>query len=83
MMISKDTQDMSSAQRTAGVTKKVLGVEMIVVLSQLLMSAKWLVEKAGCFAPVERLAGKIVTNITRYKALSSTKPFLLLLYKKA
>ena len=56
---------------------------MIVVLSQLLMSAKWLVEKAGCFAPVERLAGKIVTNITRYKALSSTKPFLLLLYKKA
>ena len=40
MMISKDTQDMSSAQRTAGVTKKVLGVEMIVVLSQLLMSAK-------------------------------------------
>jgi len=24
MMISKDTQDMSSAQRTAGVTKKVL-----------------------------------------------------------
>ena len=50
-------------------------VVVMFIVVRVSATAKWLVEKAGCFEPVYRLTGQIISDVTLWSVDWDFKPY--------